>query len=98
MSGFYRYGSPGEDTTVHINTGRKSSGEKCAMPRFELDNPKLGSICGRMSVALCDGPADNYSRPSAITCDKPICELHRVRHATKPNTDFCLDHKSEART
>ncbi len=86
MSGFYRYGKPGEDTVVHLNTGRKSSGERCRMPRLELDNPGYGEMCGRMSVALCDSKG----------CDKPICELHRVKHASKANTDFCLDHKDEA--
>ena len=82
MSGFYRLGEPGSDTVAHINTGRRSSGEKCAMPRFEKDNPQWGEMCGRMSVAFCDAPG----------CDKPICTLHRTRHATKTNTDFCSEH------
>jgi hypothetical protein len=82
VSGFYRWGEPGADTIAHINTGRKSSGAKCAMPRFEKDNAELGPMCGRMSVALCDAPG----------CDKPMCSLHRTRHATKPNTDYCSEH------
>lgn len=86
MSGFYRFGDPGEDIIAHINTGRKSSGEKCRMPRFPQDDPKLGDICGRISVALCDAPG----------CDAPICKLHCTRHASKPNTDFCSDHKELA--
>ncbi len=86
MSGFYRMGAPGEDAMVHLNTGRKSSGEKCASPRFEKDNSSFGAICGRMSVALCDAPR----------CDKPMCELHRTKHATKPNVDFCPEHAAMA--
>lgn len=86
MSGFYRWGDPGEDTIAHINTGRKSSGAKCVMPRFDKDDPRLGDLCGRMSVALCD----------ALRCDKPMCKLHRTKHATKPNTDYCSDHKGLA--
>ena len=86
MSGFYRYGTPGQDTVAHINTGRRSSGERCRMPRFPEDNPQFGDVCGRMSVALCD----------AVGCDKPICELHRTKHPTKPNTDFCPDHSQLA--
>lgn len=84
MSGFYRIGEPGEDIVAHINTGRQSSGAKCAMPRFGKDNPQWGPACGRMSVALCDAPG----------CDKPICGKHRVKHHTKANTDYCPDHKS----
>jgi hypothetical protein len=83
MSGFYRFGDPGEDTVAHINTGRRASGEKCRMPKFEKDDPQFGDLCGRMSVALCDAPG----------CDVPICKLHRTRHAKKSNTDFCPDHK-----
>ena len=86
MSGWYRYGDPGEDTIAHINTGRKPSGERCAMPRFGKDNPQWGDGCGRRSIALCD----------ATGCDKPICELHRAKHPTKPNTDFCTQHASMA--
>ena len=86
MSGFYRIGDPGSDTVAHINTGRKSSGAKCVMDRFPLDNSQWGPPCGRMSVALCDAPM----------CDKPICAMHRTRHATKANTDFCVEHKSLA--
>ena len=86
MSGWYRYGNPGEDIIVHINTGRKSSGANCASPRFENDDPKLGRICGRMSVALCDYPR----------CDAPMCELHRTKHSTIADTDFCPEHKSAA--
>lgn len=86
MSGFYRYGDPGSDTIAHLNTGRKQY-EKCRMPRFEKDDPKLGDVCGRLSVALCDSKG----------CDVPICNLHRVKHASKPNTDFCTTHKEEAK-
>ena len=57
------------------------------MPRFEKDDPKIGSICGRMSVALCDGPA----------CDKPVCELHRTKDRARTDTDFCPDHSHLAR-
>jgi hypothetical protein len=83
---FYRYGDPGSDTTAHLNFGRKSGPQRCAMPKFPQDNPDLGYVCGRMSVALCDAPG----------CDIPMCELHRTRHATKPNTDYCSDHKEMA--
>ena len=87
MSGFFRLGEPGADIVAHINTGRRSSGARCAMQKFERDNPDNGLMCGRMSVALCDGPC----------CDKPICELHRTKHAQKSNTDFCPHHKELAR-
>ena len=79
MSGFYRIGNPGEDTMTHINTGIRSSGPCCIMDRFPEDNSQWGPACGRMSVALCDAPG----------CDKPICSLHRHRHATTYNTDLC---------
>lgn len=82
MSGFYRIGKAGEDTVAHINTGRRSSGERCASQCHEKDDPTFGPLCGRMSVALCDSPG----------CDKPMCELHRTKHATKANTDFCPAH------
>jgi hypothetical protein len=86
MSGFYRFGKPGEDTFVHLNTGRRSSGAQCAMPRFEQDNPQWGETCGRMSAALCDAPG----------CDAPMCALHRTKHVSKPNTDFCTHHAAMA--
>jgi hypothetical protein len=86
MSGFYRWGEPGYDTIAHINTGQKASGDKCRMPRFEKDNPQFGDICGRMSVALCDAPG----------CDKPMCSMHRTRHTTKLNTDYCTEHAGMA--
>lgn len=85
MSGFYRMGEPGQDCFAHINTGRKASGERCRLERFEKDDPAW-SNCGRMSVALCDAPG----------CDAPICERHRTRHVSKPNTDFCTAHKELA--
>lgn len=87
MSGWYRYGDPGEDTVAHINTGRKSSGERCVSPCFPKDNHKLGYMCGRMSVALCDHPK----------CDEPMCALHRTKHDTKENTDFCPKHAEDAK-
>jgi len=95
MSGFYRVGEPGEDAIVHLNTGRRSSGPRCVMPRFPEDNPSYGEICGRLTVALCD---HRVSPPNAapVTCDAAICELHRVKHLTEPNTDFCPDHKPDA--
>ncbi len=79
---FYRYGHPGKDTYAHLNFGRRAGPERCVMPRFEIDDPKIGEMCGRMSVALCDAPG----------CDKPMCEFHRMR-GTKPNTDYCREHK-----
>lgn len=80
--GFYRFGKPGEDHVAHLNFGGRRSPQQCAMPRFEKDNGELGARCGRASVALCDAPG----------CDKPICELHRTRHASKANTDYCPEH------
>lgn len=82
MSGFYRIGNPGEDTVAHINTGRRNSGAKCVMPRFEQDSAQWGQVCGRISTVLSDAPG----------CDKPVCELHRVKHPAKANTDYCTDH------
>lgn len=86
MSGWFRYGNPGEDTLVHVNTGARGGARQCEAPRFENDNPKIGSRCKRMSVALCDAPK----------CDAPICELHRTKHDSKPNADYCPDHKEMA--
>lgn len=86
MSGFYRIGAPGEDALVHLNTGRKPSGKRCEADRFEKDDPQIGESCGRQSVILCDGPG----------CDIPVCELHRTKHQTKPDTDYCPDHKELA--
>lgn len=83
---FYRYGKPGEDRWAHLNFGRRGGPAACASPRLPLDDPKIGAICGRQSVALCD----------AKGCDLPMCELHRTRHATKPNTDFCPNHRDHA--
>lgn len=82
---FYRYGDPGEDTWAHLNFGKRAP-RPCVMPAFPEDNKAIGLMCSRMSVALCDSKG----------CDKPICELHRTRHVTKSNTDFCTDHKEEA--
>ena len=59
---------------AHICRGRKAGSSPCAMRRFPEDNAEYGEGCGRMSVALCDAPG----------CDKPVCELHRTRHTTKP--------------
>lgn len=83
---FYRIGSPGEDTWAHMNFGRKGGPLPCVMGAIQGDNAAIGSNCHRMSVALCDGPA----------CDVPICELHRTKHPTKPNTDYCPKHKEMA--
>jgi hypothetical protein len=79
----YRVGGPGEDIIAHLRMTRPS--RPCACPKFEDDKGSL-NCCARMGVALCDGPG----------CDKPICELHRTKHATKPDTDFCPDHKNMA--
>lgn len=86
MSGYYRVGDPGEDCLAHINTGRRSSGERCASPRMEADNPVWGNLCRRMSEALCDFPK----------CDKPMCGFHRTKDPSKVNTDYCPLHKDEA--
>ena len=83
---FYRWGAPGEDSVAHIRFDRRGGPARCVLPRFPEDDPKVGNLCARMSVALCDGPG----------CDRPICELHRTKHATKPDTDFCPDHKGLA--
>ena len=83
---FYRYGIPGEDTSVHLNFGRKGGPRQCTMEKFPEDNGRIGMMCGRPSVALCDAPG----------CDKPICAMHCTKHPTKANTDFCSDHKELA--
>ncbi len=80
---FYRCGNPGEDSWAHINFGRRSGPAKCVMPKLDRDNGAVSLYCNRMSVALCDAPA----------CDKPVCEHHRTRHATKSNVDLCPEHK-----
>lgn len=81
MSGFYRFGDPGEDKIAHLNTGRKKF-SRCTLARFEKDNPAHGESCGRMAIVLCDAPF----------CDRPVCKLHRTKHPTKPNTDYCPNH------
>lgn len=86
MSGFYRFGKPGEDCVVHVKTARSCSAERCASPRFPDDSPKGGSRCNRMAVALCD----------ATGCDAPMCDLHRTADQLRPNTDFCPEHKDIA--
>lgn len=83
---FYRFGAPGEDSWVHLRIAGRSRPQQCAMPCFPKDDHAIGLKCGRMSEALCDHPG----------CDKPICELHRTKHPTKKNTDFCPDHKADA--
>jgi len=83
---FYRIGDPGQDGIAHLNYGSKAGPAQCKMPKFEKDDGHFGYLCGRSSVALCDSKG----------CDIPICELHRTKHATKPNTDFCTDHKDQA--
>ncbi len=82
----YRFGKPGSDTIAFIKFSGKRRPSRCVMPRFAEDNPQFGEICGRISVALCDGHK----------CDRPICELHRTKHASKANTDFCPEHKQLA--
>lgn len=83
---FYRIGEPGKDSFAHLNMGRRAGPAICTCDRFPNDNPSNGRWCGRMSVALCDAPR----------CDRPMCELHRTKHATKGNTDFCPEHKDLA--
>lgn len=83
---FYRMGERGEDAWAHLNFGRKGGPAQCVMPAFPEDDHQLGPKCGRMSVALCDAPK----------CDRPVCELHRTKHPTKADTDFCPDHVSLA--
>lgn len=85
MSGFYRFGKPGEDTWAHLNTGRTKM-QRCAMARFPEDNPRVSAFCSRISVALCDH----------LGCDRPICEDHRTRAMGKKNVDFCSIHKEDA--
>jgi hypothetical protein len=80
---FYRVGNPGEDSIAHFKLGGKTRPQRCAMPKFPEDDRRPGATCGRMSVALCDGPG----------CDKAICELHRTKHPVKSDTDYCPDHK-----
>lgn len=83
---FYRYGVPGSDHMAHLNFGRKAGPKACQEARFPEDDHRVGPMCSRPSTALCDAPG----------CDKPICELHRTRHATNANTDFCSEHKELA--
>ena len=86
---FYRFGDPGADTWIHLKLGRKARGPgngNCQAPKFPKDNPAIGESCARISVALCDAPG----------CDIPICELHRTKHPSKPDTDYCPDHKGLA--
>lgn len=83
--GWYRIGAPGMDTVALICRGNKSV-KQCQAPRFDEDDSKHGPNCGRMSVALCDGPK----------CDLPICDMHRTRHQVKYDTDYCPSHKGLA--
>jgi hypothetical protein len=79
-----RVGPPGSDT-VAILCGKNVT-QGCLMPRLPEDTAGNASRCYRMTVALCDAPG----------CDKPICERHRTKHRTKPNTDFCPEHQDLA--
>ena len=83
---FYRIGEPGADTWAHLNFGRRSGPQQCASPAFPNDDHSIGPKCARASVALCDHPG----------CDAPMCELHRIMHPKKANTDFCPDHRADA--
>lgn len=84
MSGWYRFGAPGEDTVAHLNTGRKHY-PKCGFPRFPEDDPRHSDFCQRIARKLCDAPR----------CDKPICDLHATT-GSKADTDFWPDHKELA--
>lgn len=98
---FYRYGDPGQDGVAHFNFGRKPGPASCRCARDPKDDPRRGDNCGRMSVALCDAPGrPTYQGPgaTATTCSRPVCELHRVKHRSKPNTDFCPEHAALAET
>lgn len=97
---FYRIGEPGADGWAHLNFGGRKATAKnapghCGCPRFDKDNPRIGNLCGRMSVALCDGPGEAYAGRDS-TCDRPMCEGHRLKHSTKPNTDYCPEHAALA--
>ena len=91
---WYRIGNPGEDTIAHINFGGKGRSSSCVAPRFEGDKPDWGDRCGRMSIALCDAPAGRDLAGKPLTCDAPMCELHRTPGGT--NIDFCPRHKQLA--
>ncbi len=86
MSGWYRFGKPGEDSIAHVHR-RGGHAAACVAPRFEHDKPDWGDRCGRMSVALCDGPAGETLGGKPLTCDAPLCELHRT--PIGPNRDLC---------
>lgn len=86
MSGYYRIGKPGEDMMAHLNFGGRRHAGSCTERRFPDDDVRYGQGCGRVSIALCD----------ADGCDRPICDLHRTKHATKANTDYCSEHKALA--
>jgi hypothetical protein len=90
---WYRIGEPGADTIAHLNFGRKPGAALCVAPRFEKDNPQWGNRCGRMSVALCDHPAGQDLAGKPLTCDAPMCELHRTKaRGLGADVDHCPRH------
>jgi len=88
---FYRTEDGGG--TFHLNTGRRrrAIAPPCRAPRLPGDAPDIGSICGRLSVALCDAPAGQDLDGKLLTCDMPICQHHRTKGG--PDLDYCPRHE-----
>jgi hypothetical protein len=75
------YRTPDGQGVMHLCIrGRGGSPQACQAEALPGDK-QLGTKCGRMSVALCDGRH----------CDIPICEHHRV--VGGKNVDYCPRHQ-----
>ena len=66
--------------TVAIVCGPAPRGKKCA-------------FCGSRGVALCDFVLGKTLGGDDITCDRPICVEHKFSHPSKPDIDYCWDHR-----
>jgi hypothetical protein len=83
--GWYR--TDDGQSTMHVHWSRKGGPASCVGQTLAGDNLALGNRCGRVSVALCDGPAGQDLGGRVLTCDAPICTHHRT--SIGPNRDLC---------
>lgn len=82
--GFYRFDKDdGTSWWAHVRLGKKPEPVACVFRDFTTPDER----CGRMSVALCDGPAGSTLGGAVLTCDAPMCEKHRT--SIGPDRDLC---------
>lgn len=86
---FYR--SDDGRSSMHVNFGRKPDPLQCRAPRFEKDDPVIGTLCLRMGGKLCDAPAGLDLAGKPLTCDMPLCVKHAT-HVDGKDLDYCPRH------